>query len=74
MASTGAGLLVTDYSPLRLARQWKDAVAGGLPAGVPLHEVDAHNVVPVWVASDKREVGARTLRPRIHKHLAEFLT
>lgn len=40
---------------------------------VPFHEVDAHNVVPVWVASAKREVGARTLRPKIHKHLPEYL-
>lgn len=23
---------------------------------MPFHEVDAHNVVPVWVASEKREV------------------
>ena len=23
---------------------------------VPFYEVDAHNVVPVWVASDKKEV------------------
>jgi hypothetical protein len=27
-----------------------------MPSGVPVHEVDAHNVVPCWVASDKREV------------------
>jgi deoxyribodipyrimidine photo-lyase len=39
---------------------------------VPFHEVDAHNIVPVWVASDKREVGARTLRPKIHRNLAEY--
>jgi deoxyribodipyrimidine photo-lyase len=32
---------------------------------VPFHEVDAHNVVPVWVASDKREYGARTIRPKV---------
>ena len=53
--SSGASLLVTDYSPLRLGRTWRAAVAAALPAGVPLHEVDAHNVVPVWEASDKRE-------------------
>ncbi|MEW5317947.1 MAG: hypothetical protein WDW38_009204 [Sanguina aurantia] len=41
--------------------------------GVAFREVDAHNVVPVWVASDKREVGARTLRPKIHRHLPEYL-
>ncbi|GFR43830.1 hypothetical protein Agub_g4951, partial [Astrephomene gubernaculifera] len=67
----GAGLLVTDYSPLRLGRQWKEQVCAAV--SVPVHEVDAHNVVPVWVASDKREVGARTLRPKIHKHLPEYL-
>ncbi|GIL76978.1 hypothetical protein Vretimale_8581 [Volvox reticuliferus] len=67
----GAGLVVTDYSPLRLGRQWREQVCAAV--SVPVHEVDAHNVVPVWVASDKREVGARTLRPKIHKHLPEFL-
>ena len=37
-------------------------------------EVDAHNVVPVWVASDKEEYGAYTIRPKITKKLNEFLT
>ena len=79
---------------------------------VPFHEVDAHNIVPVWVASgahnlhfpytcrpcvaavaarrnqqhgqqqspaciphcaDKREYAARTIRPKIHSKLPEFL-
>jgi len=40
--------------------------------GVPFHEVDAHNVVPCWEASPKREYGARTIRSKIHKHLPEF--
>lgn len=31
-------------------------VVARLPSGTPFHEVDAHNVVPVWVATDKREV------------------
>lgn len=35
--------------------------------------VDTHNVVPVWEASDKKEVGAYTLRPKLHKRLANFL-
>lgn len=69
---TNAGLLVTDYSPLRLGRKWRDEVSAALGA-VPFHEVDAHNVVPVWEASDKREYGARTIRPKIHKALPEFL-
>ena len=53
--SSGASLLVTDDSPLRLGRAGRAAVAAALPPGVPLHEVDAHNVVPAWAASDKRE-------------------
>ena len=40
---------------------------------IPFHEVDAHNVIPCWLASDKREYGARTIRSKIHKKLPEFL-
>ena len=41
---------------------------------IPMHQVDAHNVVPVWEASNKKETGARTIRPKIHKKLPEYLT
>jgi deoxyribodipyrimidine photo-lyase len=44
-AELGVGLLVTDMSPVRLARQWRDDVQAAV--GCPVHEVDAHNVVPV---------------------------
>jgi deoxyribodipyrimidine photo-lyase len=37
------------------------------------NSVNVDNVVPVWHASDKRQVGARTLRPRINKKVADFL-
>ena len=37
-------------------------------------QVDAHNIVPCWVASEKQEVGARTLRPKIHKKISKYLT
>ena len=33
-----------------------------LPGNVSLHQVDAHNIVPVWEASNKQEYGARTIR------------
>lgn len=68
---TKASLLVTDFSPLRLGMEWRQAVTGAV--GIPVHEVDAHNVVPVWEASDKREYGARTIRTKIHKKLPEYL-
>jgi photolyase PhrII len=67
-----ARLLVTDFSPLRLGRQWRDAVAEA--AHCPTHEVDAHNVVPVWEASPKLEYAARTIRPKITAKLPEYLT
>jgi deoxyribodipyrimidine photo-lyase len=66
------GAVVTDFDPLRVKRQWKSRLAETLP--VAFTEVDAHNVVPAWVASPKREYGAYTLRPKIHKLLDEFLT
>lgn len=37
-------------------------------------QVDAHNVVPCWEASNKLEYAARTIRGKITKLLPEFLT
>lgn len=71
LAGLGAGLCVTDFDPLRVKGRWKAAV-GAAFAG-PLVEVDAHNVVPCFIASTKREYAAATLRPKIHKRLPEFL-
>ncbi|KAL0329642.1 UNVERIFIED_CONTAM: Deoxyribodipyrimidine photo-lyase [Sesamum radiatum] len=69
----GASLLVTDFSPLREVRQWKEEMCKRVNGSVSIHEVDAHNVVPVWVASDKVEYGARTIRSKINKKLPEYL-
>jgi deoxyribodipyrimidine photo-lyase len=66
-----AGLLVTDFSPLRIQRKWKEYVASHI--NVSFVEVDAHNIVPAWIVSQKSEVGARTLRPKLHKLLPEYL-
>ncbi len=68
------GAVVTDFAPLRVPMKWVDDVKNGLPNNVPLVRVDAHNIVPVWVTSEKQEYAARTIRPKIHKHLPEFLT
>lgn len=67
----GAGCLITDFDPLGLKRQWKEVVAQKLD--IPFFEVDAHNIVPCWVASNKQEYGAYTLRPKIWRALPEFL-
>lgn len=66
--------VVCDFGPLRVAREWRAALAAALPASVQLTEVDAHNVVPAWLASDKQEYSAATFRRKMETHYAEFLT
>ncbi|XP_019057660.1 PREDICTED: deoxyribodipyrimidine photo-lyase isoform X2 [Tarenaya hassleriana] len=69
----GASLLVTDFSPLREIRRCKDEIGKTTSDSLTIHEVDAHNVVPIWAASDKLEYSARTLRGRINKLLPDYL-
>jgi deoxyribodipyrimidine photo-lyase len=64
--------LVTDFDPLRIKRAWKKKV--GEKITIPFCEVDAHNIVPCWIASGKQEYGAYTLRPKLRRLLPEFLT
>ncbi|XP_069473625.1 deoxyribodipyrimidine photo-lyase-like isoform X4 [Ambystoma mexicanum] len=68
------GGVVTDFSPLRVPMQWVQDVKELLPEDVPFVQVDAHNIVPCWVASVKQEYGARTIRNKIHDKVSEFLT
>lgn len=63
--------LYFDFNPLRGPRKLHDAIAKQAECAV--FEVDAHNIVPAWQASDKQEFGARTLRTKIHKQLADYL-
>lgn len=67
-----AGLVVTDFSPLRIQRKWLHMMVDEIE--IPIIQVDAHNVVPLWEVSSKLEVGARTIRRKIHNKLEEFLT
>lgn len=60
-----------DFNPLKEPSAFRASLAEVLD--VPVYEVDAHNIVPVWAASDKLEVGARTLRPKIHRKLADYM-
>ena len=66
-----AGLLVTDFDPLRIKQEWKREFVDSIH--IPVDEVDAHNIVPAWRVSDKQEYAARTIRSKIQKLLAEFL-
>lgn len=65
-------LVVSDFDPLKVKRMWKEELNNQLD--IPHHEVDAHNIVPCWIASNKLEFGAYTIRPKIKKLLIEYLT
>lgn len=66
-----ASLLITDFDPLKIKKYWKDKLLSAIH--IPFHEIDAHNIVPCWVASPKLEYAAYTLRPKINKLLPLFL-
>jgi len=63
--------LVTDFDPLRIKRTWCDRIAERIH--IPFHEVDAHNIVPARIVSDRREYSAATIRKKIHRLLPSCL-
>lgn len=67
-----AGLLVTDFNPLRISREWKMQVAKRIKTG--FMEIDAHNVIPCFAASNKQEYAAYTFRPKVYRQLEAYLT
>lgn len=64
-------LLVSDFDPLKIKQLWKSEINSKID--IPHYEVDSHNIVPCWEASNKLEFGAYTLRPKIKKLLSLFL-
>lgn len=68
---TKAGILVTDFDPLRIKRKWKNDISAKIT--IPFCEVDSHNIIPCWIASPKQEYAAYTFRPKIREKLSEFL-
>jgi deoxyribodipyrimidine photo-lyase len=66
-----ASMIICDVGYTRHQRQWRKTVASEALCRVVQVESDA--VVPVAVVSNKAEYAARTLRPRIHKHLDDYL-
>jgi deoxyribodipyrimidine photo-lyase len=63
-------LVVGDENPLRQTEGWRQMIAAALR--VPLWTVDADVVVPSALLL-KEQYAARTIRPRMHARLAEFL-
>lgn len=68
------GAIVCDFCPLRVPLQWIEQLKKDTPTDIPIIQVDAHNIVPVWVTSEKQEYAARTIRNKIVSKLGNFLT
>lgn len=61
-----------DYSPLRGPKAVRQHIAKEYPH-IPSFAVDAHNIIPVWITSQKQEWAAHTIRPKIHRLLPDYL-
>ncbi|XP_012272812.1 deoxyribodipyrimidine photo-lyase isoform X2 [Orussus abietinus] len=68
------GGVVTDFSPLRLPIRWINDLKGMIPCEIPICQVDAHNIIPCWITSNKLEYSARTIRNKINSQIDQFLT
>ena len=66
------GTIITDYSPLKVYKKRVSKVLNRTK--IPFYQIDAHNIVPVWKASPKKEYAAYTIRKKIHDNLDQFLT
>jgi deoxyribodipyrimidine photo-lyase len=66
-----AALIVCDRGYMRHQKAWRARVAEGALCSVVQIESDV--VVPVETVSNKAEYAARTLRPKINRHVARFL-
>ncbi len=67
----GVGVVVSDFSPLRINREWKKNLQRELP--MAFYEVDTHNIIPCWEVSPKQEYAAYTIRPKIRRMLPDYL-
>lgn len=66
-----AGLLVCDFDPLRVKREWKRRVH--IESDLPFHEVDSHNIVPCWMTATRRISSYAAFRRRVEPLLDRFL-
>nr|WP_205648573.1 deoxyribodipyrimidine photo-lyase [Acuticoccus kandeliae] len=66
-----AAVLVTDRAYLRHLVEWRKEVAETVD--ILVEEVEGDVIVPVDEPTDKMESAARTIRPRLHKALKNFL-
>ncbi len=67
----GAGMVVTDFDPLKIKMEWKRRVVGALD--IPVVDVDAHNIVPCRIAANRRIMSFANFRSKVLPLLSEYL-
>ena len=70
LAQVRPAILIGDENPLRQTQRWREIIAEDVH--IPFWTVDADVVVPSRLI-ETEQYAARTIRPRIHKHLSAFL-
>ena len=71
ISSSNTGYLITDFSPLNVYKKRLNKIIEDIE--IPVEMVDAHNIIPTWIVSDKQEFAAHTIRRKIHILLDDFL-
>jgi deoxyribodipyrimidine photo-lyase len=66
-----ASLIVCDRGYLSHQKAWRVQVAHSATCSVV--QVESDVVIPIEVVSNKAEYAARTIRPKIHRHLNDYL-
>ncbi len=66
------GSLILDYNPLKVYQNRIKSVLKHIR--IPVYQIDAHNIIPVWITSQKKEYAAYTIRKKIQARLDDFLT
>lgn len=69
--AAAAALVICDRGYLRHQKAWRTRVARS--AACRVVQVEGDVVVPVEIASTKHEVGARTLRPKLHRVWEDYI-
>ena len=70
-AGQKASVIVCDRGYLSFQKMWRKQVADQAPCFVV--QVESDVVIPLEVVSNKAEYAARTIRPKIHKNLDDYL-
>ncbi len=69
--SKNASIVVTDRGYLRIQKHWRKKASELIHC--PLIQVESDVIVPVQTASPKEEYSAGTFRPKMHRHVEEYL-